>query len=219
MSSPAHTAIVLIDPYNDFLHPSGQLHPLLAASLAAKNTLAHLQTLVSTARAQSLPIYYGLHQQTHPGFLAGWKHASPLQESQKASVAFEEGSWGVEVFGGLEPDVGGGDVVVSKHWSSSSFQNTDLDYQLRQRDITNLVFGGLTANTCLESTARYAYELKFGWGNKSLPVFESRGYHVTMLSDCTAGFTKKATDAATELIWPLFAHEVMTVEEWKKSIA
>jgi nicotinamidase-related amidase len=41
----------------------------------------------------------------------------------------------------------------------SSFQNTDLDYQLRQRTIENLVLGGLTANTCLESTARYAYEL------------------------------------------------------------
>ncbi|TVY39961.1 putative isochorismatase family protein, partial [Lachnellula subtilissima] len=152
----------------------------------------------------SLPIYYGLHQQVRPGFLAGWNHASPLQESQKASVAFEEGSWGVLVLEGLEPDVEAGDVVVSKHWSSSSFQNTDLDYQLRQRDITNLVFGGVTANTCLESTARYAYEL---------------GYHVTMLSDSTAGFTNEATDAATELIWPLFAHEVMTVEEWKTSIA
>ena len=42
---------------------------------------------------------------------------------------------------------------------NSSFQNTDLDYQLRQRDITNLVMGGMVANTCLESTARYAYEM------------------------------------------------------------
>jgi len=33
------------------------------------------------------------------------------------------------------------------------------DYQLKQRNIENLVLGGLTANTCLESTARYAYEL------------------------------------------------------------
>jgi nicotinamidase-related amidase len=41
----------------------------------------------------------------------------------------------------------------------SSFQNTDLDYQLKQKNITNLVLGGMTANTCLESTARYAYEL------------------------------------------------------------
>lgn len=105
-----------------------------------------------------------------------------MQQSQKENKTFEEGTWGVEIYEGLEPDVeGNGDVVISKHWCSryvlsivcvylnrrretnkwtnSSFQNTDLDYQLKQRDITHLVFGGLTANTCLESTARYAYEL------------------------------------------------------------
>jgi nicotinamidase-related amidase len=51
------------------------------------------------------------------------------------------------------PRLEGADIL------ESSFQNTDLDYQLRQREITNLVMGGLTANTCLESTARFAYEL------------------------------------------------------------
>jgi nicotinamidase-related amidase len=29
----------------------------------------------------------------------------------------------------------------------SSFQNTDLDFQLRQREVTNLVLAGMTANT------------------------------------------------------------------------
>lgn len=43
---------------------------------------------------------------------------------------------------------------------------------------------------------------------------ETRGYHVTMLSDTTAGFTKAQKDAATDLIWPLFAHEVKKVGEW-----
>lgn len=33
-------------------------------------------------------------------------------------------------------------------------------------------------------------------------------------TDATAGFTKEATDAATDLIWPLFAHEVTTVGEF-----
>jgi nicotinamidase-related amidase len=41
----------------------------------------------------------------------------------------------------------------------SSFANTDLDYQLRKRGISKVVFAGLVANTCIESTARYAYEL------------------------------------------------------------
>ncbi|TEY82777.1 hypothetical protein BOTCAL_0027g00150 [Botryotinia calthae] len=204
MSSTNKTAIVLIDPYNDFLHPKGKVYPLMAESLADTNTITHLQNLVTTARAQKIPIYYGLHQQTKAEYLAGWKHAALMQQRQKESNTFEEGSWGVEIYEGLEPDVeGNGDVVVSKHWCSSSFQNTDLDYQLKQRDITHLIFAGLTANTCMESTARYAYEL---------------GYHVTMLTDATAGFTTVAKDAATSLIWPLFANEVLTVEEWKKTL-
>lgn len=41
----------------------------------------------------------------------------------------------------------------------SSFQSTDLDFQLHQREITSVVFAGLTSNTCMESTARFAYEL------------------------------------------------------------
>lgn len=41
----------------------------------------------------------------------------------------------------------------------SSFANTDLDYHLRQRDITHVVCAGMVANTCLEATARYAVEL------------------------------------------------------------
>lgn len=45
-----------------------------------------------------------------------------------------------------------------------------------------------------------------------------RGYYVTMLKDATAGFTTVAKNAATDLIWPLFANEVLTVEEWKKSL-
>jgi nicotinamidase-related amidase len=41
----------------------------------------------------------------------------------------------------------------------SSFQNTDLDYQLHQREITHVVVAGLESNTCFEATSRYAYEL------------------------------------------------------------
>ncbi|PQE26327.1 isochorismatase hydrolase protein [Rutstroemia sp. NJR-2017a BBW] len=203
MSRPTKTAILLIDPYNDFLHPKGKANHMLAASIADTDTITHLQDLVKAARANDLPIYYGLHQQHRLGFLQGWTHPTQMQANQKESKVFEEGTWGVEIYEGLEPDVEKGDVVVSKHWSSSSFQNTDLDLQLRQRDITHLVIAGLTANTCMESTARYAYEL---------------GYHITLLKDATAGFSTKQKDAATELIWPLFANSVLTVDEWKKSL-
>lgn len=49
-------------------------------------------------------------------------------------------------------------IVCLVNHGPSSFKNTDLDWQLRQRNITNLVFAGLVANTCIETTARMANE-------------------------------------------------------------
>jgi nicotinamidase-related amidase len=72
MAPPLNTAIILIDPYNDFLHPSGKLTGLLADSLAHNDAIKHLQTLVKYAHENKIPIFYGLHQQVKPGFLAGW---------------------------------------------------------------------------------------------------------------------------------------------------
>jgi nicotinamidase-related amidase len=46
----------------------------------------------------------------------------------------------------------------------------------------------------------------------------SRAYHTTMLKDTTAGFTTEQKDAATELIWPLFANKVTTVREWVEGL-
>ena len=114
----SNTAVVVIDPYNDFLHPKGKLNGMLAESIKETDTITHLKELVDAARANNIPIYYGLHQQQKPGFLAGWNHASAMQQSQNDNRAFEEGSWGVEIYEGLEPDLNNGDVVVSKHWSS-----------------------------------------------------------------------------------------------------
>lgn len=113
------TAILLIDPYNDFIHTSGKLYPLLSESLAASNTITHILTLLTAARANKIPIYYGLHQPYKASSFAGWKHKKLVHTSQEEGKVFEEGSWGAQIFEGMEPSVENGDVVVSKHWSSS----------------------------------------------------------------------------------------------------
>jgi len=201
--SHPHTAVILVDPYNDFLHPNGKMYSALSESLTDTNTISHINDLLTAARAHKIPVYYGLHQQYKPGFFNGWKHMKALHESQMKNKVFEEGSWGAQIFEGMEPKLDNGDVVVSKHWSSSSFQNTDLDYQLHQREITDVVIAGLTTNACVEATARYAYDL---------------GYHVTLLTDATAAFSTQQKDAATTLIWPLFASKVTTVNEYVASL-
>ncbi|KAF7553382.1 hypothetical protein G7Z17_g3638 [Cylindrodendrum hubeiense] len=203
-TSAPKTAIVLIDPYNDFIHPEGKLYGRVSESLTASDTVSHLKEIVKAAREAHIPIYYGLHQTWREGNYKEWQHMNSSTTALKSSKAFEEGSWGAEILEGLEPDVlGNGDVVVSKHWNSSSFANTDLDYQLHQREITHLVMAGMVANTCLETTARYGREL---------------GYHVTLLTDGTAGFSTAAKDAATNLIWPMIVDRVMTVGEWTSTL-
>jgi nicotinamidase-related amidase len=196
--NPSKTAILLIDPYNDFLHPDGKLYGLLKDDLIRTDAIKHIVHVVTEARRRGIPIIYGLHQQYRPGFYDGWHHMRKIHESQQQGHAFEEGSWGARIFEGLEPDPKNKDTVISKHWSSSSFQNTDLDYQLRQRDIENVVLVGMTANACVESTARYAYDI---------------GYHTTIITDATAAFTQEQHEAAVTC-WPLFAQEVLTADQW-----
>jgi nicotinamidase-related amidase len=54
---------------------------------------------------------------------------------------------------------------------------------------------GLLANTCIESTARFAMEL---------------GYHVTLVRDATAAFTHDMMHAAHDLNGPTYAHSILT---------
>jgi nicotinamidase-related amidase len=91
-----------------------------------------------------------------------------------------------------------GDIVVKEHWAQSGFANTDLDFQLKQCGITHVITVGLLANTCIESTSRFAMEL---------------GYHVTLVRDATAAFNRDMMRAAHELNGPTFAHAILKTSE------
>lgn len=118
-STPPKTAVVLVDVYNDFIHPNGKIYPLLKESLQATDTVSHLKEVVAAARESSILIYYALHQPWKEGNYDGWQHMNATTSSISKSKSIEEGSWGAELFDGLAPDVlGNKDVVVGKHWNS-----------------------------------------------------------------------------------------------------
>jgi nicotinamidase-related amidase len=91
-----------------------------------------------------------------------------------------------------------GDVVVKEHWGQSGFANTDLDQQLKQHGVEKVIVIGLLANTCIESTARFAMEL---------------GYHVTLVTDATAAYSQELMHAALELNGPTYAHQILPTGE------
>jgi nicotinamidase-related amidase len=119
VSTSAKTAIVLLDVYNEFLHPEGKINGVVSESMTTTNTISHLQDLVGIARKSRVPIYYALHQTWKEGNYDGWRHMIATTTGLGESRALEEGSWGAQIFPGLEPDVlKNKDVVVSKHWNS-----------------------------------------------------------------------------------------------------
>jgi nicotinamidase-related amidase len=118
MSAPlSKTAVVLVDPYNDFLHPDGKLTPRLT-DIDKRGTVKHIQELIAAARAHNIPIYYGLHQEWTETAFSGWQHMTLNNTKQQNWQFFEKGTFGAEIFAGMEPDEKNGDVVVSKHWNS-----------------------------------------------------------------------------------------------------
>ena len=112
----ANTAIILIDPYNDFVHPSGMMHSAIAADLAASNVVNNIKTSLTYARSQQIPVFYSLHQNYVPGHYEGWQHLTKLNAAIKELHVFAEG-WCGTIFEEFKPVVENGDVVASKHWN------------------------------------------------------------------------------------------------------
>jgi nicotinamidase-related amidase len=205
MSTPSYpldrTAYLLVDPYNDFLSEGGRVFPSIKSVAEDVALLDHLRALDRTVRARGLQVVYVPHRRWQPGDYEGWAYPTPTQLGVMQRHTFARGEWGGEWHPDFIPKHG--DIVASEHWGSSGFANTDLDFRLKQKGITHVIIAGLLANTCIESTARYAAEL---------------GYHVTLIRDATATFRPEMMHAAHELNGPTFAHAILTTDEVVSSL-
>ena len=189
------TGLLVIDPYNDFLSDGGKLWPKVKGVAASVDLIAHLCTLVATSRKLGIIIFYVPHRRWHEGDYDGWRYLSPSQIASDRAAVFADGTWGGDWHSDLIPQPG--DIVVEQHWGQNGFANTDLDVQLRQRGIEKIIIIGMVANTCIEGTARSGAEL---------------GYHVTLVPDATAAFSRGAMRAAHRINGPTFAHAILTTD-------
>ncbi|SOF02361.1 Nicotinamidase-related amidase [Streptomyces sp. OV198] len=193
---PRRTAVLLVDPFNDFLSEGGKIWPRLAPVAEEVGLLEHLRAVVGSAREAGVRVVFVPHRRWEEGDYEGWDHPNPTQLSIMERHSFARGTWGGEFHPDFQPQPG--EIVVQEHWAQSGFANTDLDFQLKQHGISHVVPVGLLANTCIESTGRYAMEL---------------GYHVTLVRDATAAFLPEMMHAAHDLNGPTYAHTITTATE------
>ncbi|MBI5317927.1 isochorismatase family cysteine hydrolase [Bradyrhizobium sp.] len=198
----SRTALLLVDPYNDFLAEGGKLWALVQPVAEAVGLLDNLRSTVASARNKGVTVFFVPHRRWREGDYEGWDHPNPSQIGTNQHQVFAKGSWGGEWHPDFVPQKG--DVVAGEHWAQSGFANTDLDAQLKQRGITHVIVVGLLANTCIESTARFAMEM---------------GYHVTLVRDATAAFSHEHMHAAHDLNGPTFAHAITTTSELVATLA
>jgi nicotinamidase-related amidase len=190
------TALLFVDPYNDFLAPEGKLWPMVADVATTVGTLDNLRKATAAARHAGMQIVIVPHHRWSPGELDGWDHPSPYMTGGYQQQIFAVGDWGGEWHPDFAPQPG--DLVATEHWNSSGFANTNLDTLLKQKGITHVVLIGLIANTCIESTGKYAAEL---------------GYHVTLVRDATAAASAEAMHCAHDINGPTYAHAVINTAE------
>ncbi|MEK1907726.1 MAG: isochorismatase family cysteine hydrolase [Pseudomonas sp.] len=192
----ASTGLLLVDPYNDFLSEGGKLSGLAKPVADAVGTLDNLRRVVDAARTAQMQVFYVPHHRARPNDFLRWKHPSPYQLGASKIQVFAADSWGGQWHPDFEPH--DGDVIVQEHWGSSGFANTDLDFQLKQHGIDRVILVGMLANTCIESTGKFAAEL---------------GYHVTLVRDATAALSSEAMHAAHAINGPTYAHAILSTGE------
>jgi nicotinamidase-related amidase len=196
------TALLVIDPYNDFIAEGGKLWERVKGVAEANECVPHMVQVLHAARKAQLRVFYALHRRYRPGDYETWQYIAPIQKAAWVHKTFENGTWGGEIRREFEPQPG--DIVAQEHWCSSGFANTDLDLQLKKHGIHKLIVIGLIAHTCVEATVRYAAEL---------------GYEVTLVRDATADYSDEEMHAALDVNLPNYASAIVITNEVVSSLS
>jgi ureidoacrylate peracid hydrolase len=196
------TALLVIDPYNDFISEGGKLWSRLKAVAEANGCVLHMAQVLKAARKAGLRVFYALHRRYRPGDYETWKYIAPIQKAAWSHKTFEHGTWGGEIRSEFAPHPG--EIVALEHWGSSGFANTDLDVQLKRHGIHRLIVIGLIAHTCVEATVRFAAEL---------------GYEVTVVKDATASYSDEEMHAALNVNLPNYASAIVTASQVVDSLS
>lgn len=175
------TALVVIDMQKGILtRPT--VHPVAGV-------LANVVRLVDAFRAKQKPVVLVHVGWSHGGADALKSRTQTPQPSAPLPADFFE--YAEELQADSQRDI----LVHKRQWGA--FYGTDLDLQLRRRNVSNIVLCGISTSIGVESTARDAWE---------------RSYNLTFASDAMTDTAADGHDRALGIIFPRLG-EIGTVDE------
>ena len=173
------TAVVITDPQNDFLSEKGVTWELVGDSVKENKTVENIERIVKAAKINGFEVFISPHYYYPTDH--SWKFGGTVERMMHEIKMFDRsGVLSLEGFSGSGADwldryksliEDGKTVVVSPHKVYGP-ENNDLILQLRKRNISKIILGGMSANLCVEAHLRELLE---------------QGFEVFVVKDATAG--------------------------------
>ena len=177
--SRTDTAVVVIDPQNDVLSPTGKNWEVLSDSVTENRTVENLVSILTAATAEGYPVFVSPHYFYPTDH--NWLFNGPLETDELRTDTFARvGPLDLSGFAGsgadwldeLRPFIETPTTVVASPHKVWGPQTNDLVLQLRKRGVGKVILCGMLANICVESHLRDLLE---------------QGFQVAVVSDATAG--------------------------------
>ncbi len=201
------TAMVIIDPQNDFLSPEGVTWGVVGESVTENNTVDNIERLFRTAEEAGLPVFVSPHYYYPADH--GWQFEGTLEALMHNIGMFDrkdplnldgfEGS-GADWLERYKPYIENGSTVVVSPHKVYGPESNDLVLQLRKRGIGKVILAGMSANLCVESHMRELLE---------------QGFEVAVVKDATAAARLPEGDGyqAAVVNFRYMANTVWTTDE------
>jgi biuret amidohydrolase len=195
---PSHTALLMWD------YAAG----LVSRAFNRDAFVTNSKLLLDAARASGIPVLYSRQSdmtwpEVGPGLIR--MRMKPITAEKIANVRGVNRPGTVEGEFAKEVAPADGDIVFHK-FMPNGFLGSDLEWRLRARGIRTLVFGGISLETGVDTTAREALH---------------RGYYAVIAGDACSSSSKKRYDLSTALIHEI--HDVYSATEiadaWRKAAA
>ena len=184
----ARTALVVIDMQRDFIEAGGfgealgnDVSQLAEAVPVVEGLLAlsrQLGLLVVHTRESHLPDL----SDCPPSKLARGGAALRIGDRGPMGRILVRGEPGNDIIACLQPR--SGEIVIDKP-GKGAFYGTNLHAQLQERDITHLLFCGVTTEVCVQTSMREAND---------------RGYDCLLVEDATASYFPEFKQATLEMV-------------------
>lgn len=198
--APAHTALVLVDLQNDYVHPDGwvarQQVPGFLGDTGIDDAVGRSAELLAAARAAGVLRVF-VQMIGDDRYLSAPLKAQYLRNHGHQRVdCTMEGTWGAAFHDSVRPTDDERELVVVKH-RYSAFIGTRLDLLLRSHGVRSLVVCGVATSGCVESTIRDGFMLD---------------HHVVVAADACADYDVARHRATLTKMDLSFGHVVPTAD-------